>query len=309
MGQKATYKVSNWKEYNRSLINRGNLTVWISDEAIAAWNSTTPTGRKGRTKTYSDLAIETALTLRSLLRLPLRQTQGFLEGLIKLLDLSIDAPCYSTLSRRAESLSIDLGVLTGKSDVNVAIDATGLKVYGEGEWKMRTHGKDKRRTWRKLHIAIDHKTHEIIAVTLTASNVHDSMETNSLLNQIDKVDSVTGDKGYDNKNAYDPIADRGAKAIIPPRSGAALKLKKPTWGDVQRNRLIKEMHLLGKDAWKSGSGYRRRVLVETSIGRYKRTIGASMHSRHLGRQKAEVRLGAKILNQMTHLGMPKSYKV
>lgn len=115
--------------------------------------------------------------------------------------------------------------------------------------------------------------------------------------------------GYDNKHAYEPIAARGAKAIIPPRSGAALKLKNPTWGDVERNRLIREKHLLGKDAWKSGSGYLRRVLVETSIGRYKRTLGASMHSRRLSRQKAEVRLGAKILNRMTHLGMPKSYKV
>ncbi|MBM4254059.1 MAG: IS5 family transposase [Deltaproteobacteria bacterium] len=309
MGQKATYKVGNWKEYNRSLINRGNLTVWISDEAIATWNLTSPTGRKGRTKTYSDLAIETALTLRCLLGLPLRQTQGFLEGLIKLLDLKIDAPNYSTLSRRADSLAIDLGVLASRSNVDVAIDATGLKVYGEGEWKMRTHGKNKRRTWRKLHIAIDHKTNEIVAVTLTKSNVHDSMETSSLLDQIDNIASVTADKGYDNKNAYEPIAAKGAKAIIPPRSGAALKLQNPTWGDVERNRLVREHQLLGKDAWKSGSGYRRRVLVETSIGRYKRTIGASMHSRNLGRQKAEVRLGAKILNQMTHLGMPKSYKV
>ena len=231
-----------------------------------------------------------------------------MEGLIKLLELKIDAPCYSTLSRRADSLLIDLGVLAGKSDVHVAIDATGLKVYGEGELKMRTHGKDKRRTWRKLHIAIDHKTHEIIAVTLTESNVHDSMETNSLLNQIDKVNSVTGDKGYDNKNAYEPIAARGAKAIIPPRSGAALKLKNKTKGYFERNRLIKENHLLGREVWKSSSGYRRRVLVETNIGRYKRTLGASMHSRRLSRQKAEVRLGAKILNRMTHFGMPKSYK-
>jgi hypothetical protein len=291
------------------MVGKSRVTVWIRDDAIATWNSTTPTGRKGRTKTYSDLAIETALTLRCLLKLPLRQTQGFLEGLIKLLGLKIDAPCYSTLSRRADSLSIDLGVLAGKSDVHVAIDATGLKVFGEGEWKMRTHGKDKRRTWRKLHIAIDHKTHEIIAVTLTESNVHDSMETNSLLSQMNKVKSVTGDKGYDNKHAYEPIAARGDIAIIPPRSGAALKLKNPTWGDVERNRLIREKHLLGKDAWKSGSGYRRRVLVETSIDRYKRTLGASMHSRRLSRQKTEVRLGAKILNRMTHLGMPKSYKV
>lgn len=309
MGHKATYKVSNWREYNRSLVNRGNLTVWISDEAIASWNVTTLTGAKGRTKTYSDLAIETALTLRGLFQLPLRQTQGFLEGLIHMLDLKLDAPSYSTLSRRSQNLAVDLAALKGKQAVNVVIDATGLKVYGEGEWKMRTHGKDKRRTWRKMHIAIDRETHEIIAVTLTESNVHDSIETKALLDQVDNIATVTGDKGYDNKNAYDPIAACGAKAIIPPRSGAALKLKNPTFGDVERNRLVRENHLLGKEAWKTGSGYSRRSLVETGIGRYKRSLGPSLHSKILDRQKTEVRLGAKILNKMTHLGMPESYKV
>lgn len=309
MQKKAAYRVGNWQEYNRGLINRGNITVWISDQAIAAWNNTAATGRKGRVNTYTDLAIETALSLRALFRLPLRQTQGFLEGLIKLLNLKLDAPSYATLSRRAEGLCVDLGALASKAPPNVVIDGTGLKVYGEGEWKMRIHGKTKRRTWRKLHIAINRETHEILAVTLTESNVHDSMETKALLDQIERVATVTGDKAYDNKHAYDPIAAKGAKAIIPPRSGAALKLKNITWGDVERNRLVKENHLLGKDAWKTGSGYRRRVLVETGIGRYKRTLGASLHSRRLGRQKAEVRLGARILNRMTHLGMPKSYKL
>lgn len=309
MQKKAAYRVGNWQEYNRGLINRGNITVWISDQAIAAWNNTAATGRKGRVNTYTDLAIETALSLRALFRLPLRQTQGFLEGLIKLLNLKLDAPSYATLSRRAEGLCVDLGALASKAPPNVVIDGTGLKVYGEGEWKMRIHGKTKRRTWRKLHIAINRETHEILAVTLTESNVHDSMETKALLDQMERVATVTGDKAYDNKHAYDPIAAKGAKAIIPPRSGAALKLKNITWGDVERNRLVKENHLLGKDAWKTGSGYRRRVLVETGIGRYKRTLGASLHSRRLGRQKAEVRLGARILNRMTHLGMPKSYKL
>lgn len=309
MEKKNTYKVSNWKDYNRSLVNRGNLTVWISDEAIASWNDATPTGRKGRTKTYSDLAIETALTLRGLFHLPLRQTQGFLEGLITLLNLKIDAPSYSTLSRRADHLKIDLGSLPSKSGLNIVIDGTGLKVCGEGEWKMRTHGKKKRRTWRKLHIAINRETHEIVAVTLTESNVHDSMQTKPLLDQIEHAASVTGDKAYDNKNTYEPIAAKGARAIIPPRSGAALKLENPTWGDVERNRLIRENHLLGKNVWKYASGYSRRALVETGIGRYKHTLGASLHSRRLSRQITEVRLGAKILNKMTHLGMPKSYKV
>jgi hypothetical protein len=309
MTKKLTYKVSNWKEYNRSLINRGNLTVWVSEEAIANWNVVSPTGRKGRVKTYSDLAVETALTLRSLLHLPLRQTQGFLEGLFHLLHVNLDVPYYSTLSRRGAALEVDLAALPSGKNINVVIDATGLKVYGEGEWKVRTHGKDKRRTWRKMHLGINRENHEIIAISLTESNVHDSIETKTLLDQIPAVASVTGDKGYDNKNAYGPIARCSARAIIPPRSGAALKLKKPSWGDMERNRLIREQHVLGKKLWKKASGYSRRSLVETSIGRYKAILGQRLHGRKMERQKIEVRLGAKILNQMTHLGMPKSYKV
>jgi len=308
MTTKSTYRIRNWKAYNRSLINRGNLTVWISDDAIARWNQTTASGRRGRTPKYSDLAIESALMIRSLFQLPLRQTRGFLEGLFFMMKLNLDVPCYTTLSRRSDSLKVHLGHLGSKEPSHILIDATGLKVFGEGEWTMRTHGKSKRRTWRKFHVAIDRSSLEILAVTLTESNVHDSMQTKDLLDQIDNIATVTGDKGYDNKHAYDPIAERGARAIIPPRSGAAIKQKKPTWGDVERNRLVREKHLLGEDAWKSGSGYSRRSLVENAIGRYKKIFGPSLRARRLTRQCTEVRIGAKILNEMNHLGMPKSYK-
>jgi Transposase DDE domain len=306
---KNIYKVRNWKDYNQALVNRGNLTVWVDEEAIAGWHAVEPTGKKGRVPTYSDLAIECALTLRGILRFPLRQTQGFLEGLFTMLAIKLDVPSYVTLSRRAERLAVEIPRIGWSRPVHVLIDASGLKVFGEGEWKMRVHGKDKRRTWRKIHIGIDRESHEFIAVTLTESNVHDSMETASLLSQIDSVASVTGDKGYDNKNAYDPIAAKGARATIPPRSGAALKRKNLSWGDVERNRLVRANHLLGKDAWKKGSGYTKRVLVETAFCRWKKIIGPMLHGRKLATQKTEVRLGAKILNKMTHLGMPKSYKI
>jgi transposase len=306
---KATYKIKNWKEYNRALVNRGNLTVWVDEETLTKWANTEMTGRKGRSNKYSDAAIECALTIRGLLRFPLRQTQGFLEGLFNMLKLALDVPTYSTLSRRAAALDVEIPKIDWSRPVNVLIDGSGLKVFGEGEWKVRVHGKDKRRTWRKFHIGIDRETQEIIAVTLTASNVHDSKETCNLLDQIENIATVTGDKGYDNKHAYDPIAAKGAKAIIPPRSGAALKTKNISWGDAERNRLVREKHLLGKDTWKTASGYTKRVLVETAFYRYKKILGQHLHTRNLSNQKAEVRLGAKILNKMAHLGMPKSYKV
>lgn len=309
MKKKSTYRVKNWKAYNRSLVNRGNLTIWIDEEAVANWFNHRRTGQRGRPKTYSDVAIECALRLRQLFKLPLRATQGFLEGLIHMMGFNLEAPCYCTLSRRASCLDVDLERLDPTKAVHMVIDAIGLKVYGEGEWHMRTHGKSKRRTWRKLHIAIDRDSHEIISVLLTESNVHDSKATSGLLDQVRQIKSVTADKGYDNCNAYDPIAQRKARAIIPPRSGAALKKKKPSWGDVERNRNILEKRFLGKDLWKSASGYSQRSLIETAIGRYKQIIGPRLHAKNLINQQTEVRISAKILNRMNHLGMPISYKV
>lgn len=310
MKKKCTYRVKNWKAYNQALVNRGNITIWFSEDAVAAWfQPAAHIRRRGRPNRYSNKAIETALSLRSLFGWSLRATQGFIEGMITMMDLPIEAPDYSTLSYRASKLSVDLGhVVTGKP-VHVLIDATGLKVFGEGEWKCRTHGKSKRRTWRKLHLAVDGKTHEIIGMTLTKANRHDSMETKNVLDQIPSVATVTGDKGYDNKNAFDPIAAKNAKAIIPPRSGAALKKKGVGWGDVERNRIIKENWVIGRKLWKIGSGYHRRSLVETAIGRYKKIIGGGLHSRKLENQITEARIGANIINRMTHLGMPKSYKI
>lgn len=309
MTKKNTYRVKNWPEYNRSLVNRGNLTIWFDEDSVASWANQKRSGRRGRVQTYSDQAIECALTIRSLFSLTLRKTQGFLEGMKMTMDLCIDIPDYTTLSRRAANLRVNLGNIKWDRPVNILIDATGLKVYGEGEWRMRTHGKSTRRTWRKMHVGIDRDTHEITCISLTKSNVHDSKQTKNLLAEIENIATVTGDKGYDNKNAYDPIAAKDARAIIPVRSGAALKQKNVGWGDVERNRIIKETHCLGKDVWKYGSGYTRRVLVETAIGRYKQTLGARLHSKKLENQQTEVRIGAKILNKMTHLGMPESYKV
>ena len=173
---------------------------------------------------------------------------------------------------------------------------------------MRVHGKNKRRTWRKLHIGIDRETQEIVALDLTFSNVHDSKMTASLVSQVKKLASITGDKGYDNKNAYDPITLARAKAIIPPRSGAALKEREVGWGDVERNRNILENRFLGKRLWKSASGYSKRSLVETAFFRFKSQLGERMHSKKLANQMTEARIGAQIINKMTHLGMPKSYK-
>lgn len=305
---KATYKITNWKEYNQALVNRGNLTLWVSEETIAQWYAEKVASKKGPPFVYSDLAIETGLTLRSLFHLPLRQTQGFLTGFMSLMMIDVRVPDYSTFCRRASGLKIDLGYLKSSKSIDVVVDASGLKVYGEGEWKVRTHGKGKRRTWRKLHISVDAATQEIVAVSLTKSNVHDSLEMKNLLPEEIDIQDVGADKAYDNFHAYDPIAAKNAKATIPPRSGAALT-KNPSPGMKLRNNNIREKWKWGTKMWKQGRRYHKRSLVETAFCRYKKTFGERMQTKTLANQRAEVRLKAKILNELTHLGMPKTVKI
>lgn len=310
MKRKLAYKVVNWSQYNRALINRGNLTLWVSEEAIKGWyaDSGNKPGKRGRRFTYSDVCIETALTLRSLFRFPLRSTQGFLEGLMKLMGLELQVPHYSRLSRRASGLQIQLPRREKNGAMDLVIDATGLKVYGEGEWKMRTHGKQKRRTWRKYHVAVDPDTHEVVAMELTESNVHDSEAVPALMESLNGLGKVYGDGAYPTPKSLDAITRAGGYAVIPPRSGTCIVKKDPSPGVEQRNRLVRERRKAGgKKAWKKTSGYHRRSLAETHMFRLKTILGGALHSANLKNQKVEAAIMSSILNKMTHLGMPVSF--
>ena len=148
--------------------------------------------------------------------------QGLLSSIFQIMKLNLPVPDYTTLCRRAVKLDVSLKVTSSQEPRHLVIDSTGLKIFGEGEWHMRTHGKSKRRTWRKLHLSIDAKTHEIVAYSLTDKNVHDSMETKHLLPPDVPIAVVYADKAYDNQNAYQPIVDVGAKAVIPARRNPTL---------------------------------------------------------------------------------------
>jgi hypothetical protein len=279
----------------------------VSDDAILNWKSLEKTQGQGRPKIYADVAIETALTLRSLWKLPLRMAQGFLQSIFTLMKVNLPIPDYTTLSRRSSKLNVDIKVKPCSEPRHLVIDSTGLKVFGEGEWKVRTHGKDKRRTWRKLHLSIDAKSHEIIACSLTTKNVHDSMEVKNILPQ-ENVSAVYADKAYDNQNAYEPIVECGAKPIIPPRSGSAL-MKPKTKGIIARNLNVKTRWKLGAKKWKKETGYHKRSLVETGMFRQKQILGDKLKSRKFSTQVTESKLRCSIINKMTHLGMPESYRI
>lgn len=305
--KKIAYRIKNWSTYNQALVNRGSLFIWVSDDAILNWKFSEKSSGQGRPKIYADIAIETALTLRSLWKFPLRMVQGFLQSIFTLMKVDLPIPNYTTLSRRAEKLEVDIKAKPSSEPRHLVIDSTGLKVFGEGEWKVRTHGKDKRRTWRKLHLSIDAKSHEIIACSLTTNQVHDSMEVKNILPQ-ENVCAVYGDKAYDNQNAYEPIVKCGAKPIIPPRSGAAL-MKPKTGGIIARNSNVKSKWKLGEKRWKKERGYHKRSLVETGMYRQKQVLGDKLKSRKFSTQITESKLRCSIINKMTHLGMPESYRV
>lgn len=304
---KARYRVTNWRDYNRALVARGSITLWIDEEVLAGWRAT-----GGRGLRYSDAAIICALSLRMVFRLPLRQTQGFLLGLKQLLGLTIEVPHFSTFSRRAATLDVpQLARSAGDGPLHLAIDATGLKVHGEGEWKVRTHGKDKRRVWRKLHLGVDTTTGELLAHALTSSETHDGAELEGLLAQVEgPISAVYGDKAYDAFGIHRAILAREATPVIPPRKGAAIRppprLKDPPPTRGQAAARIAEV---GRKAWKQETGYHRRSLAETAMSRYKTIIGPGLKARTFANQKAEVSVAVNCLNRLTALGMPVSIRI
>ena len=321
---KTVYKLDNWSHYNRALVRRGSLSVWFSAEAEEAWLYEGPP-QWGSDPTYSDFAIETCLRLRLVYSLPLRQTQGFLESLFELMQLDLPAPDYSTLSRRAQDLPVDLCAggknpsEPGEADEEAAprhivIDSTGLKVYGEGEWKQRQHGKSKRRTWRKIHIGLDPETGEITAERLTGNDKHDASQVEALLEEtIETTGPVThvgGDGAYDTWGSYEAIEAVEAEPVIPPQKNAKISQHGNVKAEpLARDEAIRYIRRHGRKQWKRAHGYHLRSLVETALFRFKQIIGRVLRSRERSRQRTEARLGCQILNRMTQLGMPESYAV
>jgi hypothetical protein len=212
-----TYKTTNWAAYNEALKRRGSLTIWFDPEMD--WDAK-PSGKRGRSQTFSDAAIQTCLTMKVLFGMALRQTTGFVGSLLRLTGLDWDVPNFSTICRRQKTPAVNIPYRGAKGPLHLLIDSTGIKVEGEGEWNARKHGGPKRRVWRKIHIGIDEQTLEIRAVEITGSNTGDAPMLPNLLNQIphdQEIGSVTVDGAYDTRRCHNAIAERGAAAVIPPR--------------------------------------------------------------------------------------------
>jgi len=309
--EKARYRIKNWRDYNQALIDRGNITLWFSEEFIAQWYESQNTGKRGASNIYSDISIECMLMLKAVFKLPLRATQGFGQSLVKLMNARVEIPHFSTLSRRQGSLAISLQPQKTQGPRDIVVDSTGIKVYGEGEWKVRKHGVSKRRTWRKLHLAVDADNHDIVATVVTENDVGDCQVLPELLDQIEgELGSVAADGAYDTREAYEAIRKKKAKALVPPRKGAKIWRHGNTKGERHnRDENLRSVRKKGMKAWKNESGYHRRSLAETAMFRVKQLMGATLSSRSIDSQCVELLIRCAAINRMTALGMPESEAV
>lgn len=303
---KTSYKITNWRKYNESLVQRGSITFWFSNDVINQWEHANDEPKVGHPFVYSDVAIESLLMLRELFRLPYRQTEGLGRSLTRLMQVDIAIPDFTSLAKRAANLEIALDVAERKGPIDVVVDSTGLKVFGEGEWKTRKHGVSKRRTWRKLHLAVNPKTQEIEAEVLTENSGHDADQVEDLVEQVESpIGSFAGDGAYDQWKVYGTLAAEKIEPIIPPRRNAKIKQHGNSSEPLlERDEAIRGIRRIGRKQWKKDVGYHRRSLAETAMYRIKCCFGAQLKNRAIGNQQAEARLRCKILNRFTHLGLP-----
>jgi Transposase DDE domain len=304
---KPKYRIRNWSQYNAALTSRGSLTLWVDQAALDQWLCASPPTRRGRPMTYTDAAIQACLLLREVFHLPLRQTQGLARSIFHLLKLDLPAPHYSLLCRRARLLKPSLSSPSQRPIKHLVFDASGLKVFGEGEWKVRTHGQDYRRRWRKLHISIDADSQQIITALLTDATVVDPRTLPRQLKQVERpVERVYGDGAFDARACYRAIHQCDARAIRPPRQRSVL------WQNdylKDRNRNLRGVKKHGLKGWKKRSGYHRRSLVETAFFRLKTVFSDKLRSRRDDTQTTEAMIRCSALNRMTRLGLPDSYRI
>lgn len=304
------YHIRNWAEYNRALVNRGSLTIWFSHDVVEKWNAE-PTAKRGRPRTYSDEAILCALMIKAVYKLPFRALRGFMLSMIGLLGLCLHVPCYTRICRRAAELGQEIKRFGNKRITDIVFDSSGLKVYGEGEWKVKKHGKSKRRTWRKIHLAVCPDSHNIVVSYLGKNSEADCEVMPKVARHLPRsVERSYGDGAYDTECCHAEFHALGIEAIVPPKRGSILHdLESEPWMK-NRNDAIRAIVGLGNDdearkIWKILAEYHRRSLGETGFYRWKTIFGDKLQSRKLANQRGEVYAKSMALNKMTALGMPK----
>jgi len=308
---KILYRVKNWSEYDKALVQRGSIIFWLSDDFEKTWLYTGEKQR-GSQFDYSEQAIVVMLTVKEVFHLTNRGVEGFVRSLFRMMKINLPVPDHSTLSKRGKELKVKLPKKTGQS-LNIVMDSTGLKIYGEGEWRVRMHGVSKRRTWRKLHVGVNPDDGEIQAVLLTDNSVSDDTAVTVLLEQIEQeIIKFAADGAYDKRKVYNSLNSHSPDVtiVIPPRKNAHIWKHGNTKAErLKRDENLRSIRKHGRKEWKKESGYHKRSLAETTMFRLKTIFGHKLSARLLETQTTQAVVCCVALNKMTHLGMPQSYKV
>src|SRR5512143_3781365 len=307
--QKRRYRIRNWREYNAALVERGSLTVWFDETHQKQWYAAERSGRRGAPKRYSDVAVQCGLLIRAVFHLPVRAPAGVIRSVIDVLGVELATPHYSTVSRRAAALTVRIGRCATLRPRHLLMEASGLKVYGAGEWPVGRHGASKRRTWRKLHVAVDAESHQRVAAELTAIFVGDAEVFPDLLEQLpaeERLAAVAADGAYETQPCHNALLNRGARTWIPPRAGAAAWPPLADGRTHPRTAMVKHIQQHGRKAWKIHSGYHRRSLAETTISRLKILFGERLRHHHFETRTTEAYARLAAMNSMTRLGMPET---
>jgi len=309
---KKKYKVRNWKEYNDSLVNRGSLEFWIEQGYRVNVEVTQEGGdkkkrRRGRPIKHCATVVDFALTLGAVFHQRLRQTEGLAKSVVAMAHLKLKVPDFTTLCRRRQTAPMRLP-LQPKEKVMAILDSTGLKVYGEGEWKVRKHGYSKHRTWTKVHVSVD-RDGEIRVVKTTDNSTDDATVGTQLLGaEKATITAVPADGAYDKRKMYTAIQTIGAQALIPPQQNAKIWTHGNTKGAKHpRDENLRAIRRTTRKKWKDQVGYHVRSGVENTMFRLKTVGGDKLHARLFKSQEREVSTRCSILNIMTAHGMPDSY--
>lgn len=309
--QKGLYRVKNWSEYDKALVQRGSITLWLSDDFEKVWLYTGEKQR-GSQFEYSDKAIEIMLTIKEVFHLTNRSVEGFVRSMFQMMNIHLPVPDHSTLSKRGKTLKVKLSGKSGGS-MNLVLDSTGLKIYGEGEWKVRKHGYSKRRTWRKLHLGANPDNGEIQTVILTENSISDDAVVKEMLTKIEQtLLACAADGAYDKRKVYDALNAHSPEVeiLIPPRKNARIWQHGNSKAEpLKRDENLRYIREHGRRQWKEDSDYHMRSLAETAMFRLKTIFGDELSTRLLETQTIQAFIRCAALNKMTHLGMPESYQV
>ena len=280
----ARYRTTNWKSYNEALKRRGSLLIWLDEDMV--WLAP-KAGRTGRPPVFSDAAIQFCLMVKVLFGLPLRQTTGMVSSILQMAGLDWPVPDFSTLSRRQKNITVEISSRRSAGPLNLLADSTGIKFLGDGEWLARKHGTHRRRQYRKVHLAMDTGSGDIVAVEFTSSREGDSPVLPDLLNQIppdQPIGPVIGDGAFDTRRCHAAILDRGGSAIMPIRKNGRY-WKEDCPAARTRNDILRATRLLGRTIWNRWSGYHVRSRIEAKM-RGLKSFGERIASRDPDRQTA-----------------------